>query len=354
MESIHPLARNHITLDISPQIHLPLSVLPRTNNTRLNERSIGPSVSILGRSLSKLVRTIKTTCSPASVSKVNIRVLVQELNLLAKILLTASSVTATSLGQHSLPAVLLEPGGKGLEGGIDVVLDALGVGSGVVAVKILVYVHDEVVGGAIRVLDGVEGRGGAGGDEGLGAGVALTGHEDDVALSSGSTDGSYDSLHGRGPLGDVGDVLKFQVSHLDYFSAIEKTYMRFVHDTKGDLGLAAILGCQLLPNVRQLRVGRSTLADNTTVPSSVVVEIQNTQRCTRAQASLYKTVVLLEVGLVQSCTKLVVEQELPANWQTESVKTVVLDEVVHLTERSALADNVVGLVRASQGTSSVS
>ena len=82
--------------------------------------------------------------------------ILQELQLLAQILLTALSVTATSLSQHGLPVVLLEPCCEWLERSIDVVLDALGVGAGVVAVKVLVYIHDEVGGGAIRVLDSVQ------------------------------------------------------------------------------------------------------------------------------------------------------------------------------------------------------
>jgi len=74
--------------------------------------------------------------------------------------------------------------------------------------------------------------------------------------------------------------------------------MGFVHDTKSNLGLVAILLSQLLPNVRQLRVGWSTLSNDLTVPSSVVVDVQNTQGSARVQTSLYKAVVLLEIGSV--------------------------------------------------------
>jgi hypothetical protein len=82
--------------------------------------------------------------------------LLQELQFLAQILLATGSVTATSLGQHSLSVVLLEPRRKRLESSVDVVLHALGVCSRVVAVQVLVHIHDEVIGGAVGVLDLVQ------------------------------------------------------------------------------------------------------------------------------------------------------------------------------------------------------
>jgi hypothetical protein len=131
------------------------------------------------------------------------------------------------------------------------------------------------------------------------------------------------------------------------------TYVWLVHDTEGDLGLAAVLLCQLLPYIRQLRINWSTLANNLVVPSSVVVKVENTQRCTRLQASLHEAIVLGEVVRIKCSTKLVVEQELPAYWETERVETVVLNEMVHLSKRSAATDDVVGLVRARQGAFAV-
>jgi hypothetical protein len=146
------------------------------------------------------------------ISKTRHWYLLQKLEFLAQILLATLSVSATSLSQHGLPAVLLEPSCERLERGVDVVLHALGVGSRVVTVQVLVHVHDEVVGGAVRVLDLVQSRCGAGRDECLCAGEALAGHQNQVVLCGGSADGGYDGLDGVGPLVDVGDVLGSNVS----------------------------------------------------------------------------------------------------------------------------------------------
>lgn len=62
---------------------------------------------------------------------------------------------------------------------------------------------------------------------------------------------------------------------------------------------------------------------------------------------------MTKVVAVQCAAKVVVEQELPAYWQTESIKSIILDEVVHLADSSALLDDVVRLVRSGQGTLSV-
>jgi hypothetical protein len=131
------------------------------------------------------------------------------------------------------------------------------------------------------------------------------------------------------------------------------TYMRLVHNAEGDLGLAAILLRQLLPDVCQLRIGRSSLSNNRSVPTCIVVDIENAQRCTRVETALDQAVVLTKVIAVQCTAKIVVEQELPAYWQTESVKSIIFDEVVHLPDGGTLLDDVVGLVRSGQGALSV-
>jgi hypothetical protein len=131
------------------------------------------------------------------------------------------------------------------------------------------------------------------------------------------------------------------------------TYMWFIHDTEDNLGLAAVLLRKLSPYVRQLRVRWSTLTNNCSIPSSIVVDIEDAQRCTRVQASLYEAIVLCEVVPIQSTAELVVEQELPAHGETESVERVILDKVVHLCQCSASTDDVVRLVRSCQGAFAV-
>jgi hypothetical protein len=138
--------------------------------------------------------------------------LLQELEFFAKVFFAAGSVSTTGLGQHGLPVVLLEPSRKRLERRVDVVLYAFGVCSRVVAVQVLVYIHDEVGSGAIGVLDFVQSSCRARRDECLCTGVSLTGHQDQVVLGAGSTNGGYDGLDGVCPFVDVGNILDPNVS----------------------------------------------------------------------------------------------------------------------------------------------
>jgi hypothetical protein len=94
--------------------------------------------------------------------------LLQVIKLLAQIIHTALSVSTTSLGQDGLSVVLSQPSSKRRESGIDIVCDALGVGAGVVRVEILVHIEDQVVGCAVRVLDGGESGGRSVADVGSG------------------------------------------------------------------------------------------------------------------------------------------------------------------------------------------
>lgn len=56
----------------------------------------------------------------------------------------------------------------------------------------------------------------------------------------------------------------------------------------------------------------------------------NNTSSTRLQAGLDQLIILSSVGLIQRTAKLVVEQILPAHWETEDVHLVILDEVLHL------------------------
>ena len=133
--------------------------------------------------------------------------LLQELEFLAQVLLAAGGVATTSLRQERLAVVLPQPRSERLEGSVDAVLDALGVGAGVVAVKVRVHVHDKVVLGAVGVRDFVKCRCGARRDKGLCAGVALAGKQNEVVLGACVTDRGHSGLDSGGPASNVGDVL---------------------------------------------------------------------------------------------------------------------------------------------------
>ena len=204
-------------------------------------------VSVTVRSLRKDVRSVERSSSPASPSKVDIRVLIEVSQRLADILLTASSVSTTSLRKESLTLVGAEVTGEGLESRRDLVADTSGAGAGPVRVHVLVDIVDELGDGAVRVLDGGEGRGGVCLETGSGS-VACTGQEDQLASGTSGTDGGDGGLDGDGP-GGHGEVVGF------------------VHDAEDDLGVGRIFCSQLAPQICELGVGRTALANNTTVPA---------------------------------------------------------------------------------------
>ena len=111
----------------------------------------------------------------------------------------------------------------------------------------------------------------------------------------------------------------------------EDTY-RLVHDAKGDLVVALVLGGNLRPKAGELSVGGTALANDLAVPAGVVVDVDNAEGSAGGQAVLDLLIVDGPVGGAEGAADLVVDEELPADGDTEGVEAVVLDEVVHLVE----------------------
>lgn len=105
--------------------------------------------------------------------------------------------------------------------------------------------------------------------------------------------------------------------------------MRLVHQAEEEFAVAPVLGGKLRPEIHVLRNGRATLADDLSIPASIIVNI-NDARCTGSQASLDQLIILPGVCRIQLPSKLVVEQVLPADRQSEEVEIVILDEMLHL------------------------
>lgn len=172
---------------------------------------VGPAVAVLGGDLGELVASREHASGPTSPAKVDVRVLVNGIELLAKRSQAARVVRATGLSENGLALVGLEPSTKSVEG-LNVVGGASGVGAGTVGVEVLVDVEDEVGGGAVEVLDFEESGTGAVRDESGSVGPLVTGEEDLVAGGAGLTDGGHGGLNGGGPGVDVDVVLKGNVS----------------------------------------------------------------------------------------------------------------------------------------------
>lgn len=114
-------------------------------------------------------------------------------------------------------------------------------------------------------------------------------------------------------------------------SSQEDTY-RLVHDAKGDLVVALVLGSNLRPKAGEVSVGGTALANDLAVPAGVVVDVDNAKSSACGQAVLDLLVVDGPVGGAEGAADLVVDEELPADGDTEGVEAVVLDEVVHLVK----------------------
>lgn len=154
---------NHFHQEVkSSRNHLPLEL---ASNALSNKRDISPAVAVLSRHLSELVGAAEHARAPASPSKVNVRVLVKNVQLLAHGFQAARvGRSATSLGQDGLTLVLAQPVAESGER-IGVVGGAGGVGAAVVGVEVLVHVEDEVCCAAVEVGDFDQSAAGAVGDE---------------------------------------------------------------------------------------------------------------------------------------------------------------------------------------------
>lgn len=114
-------------------------------------------------------------------------------------------------------------------------------------------------------------------------------------------------------------------------SSQEDAY-RLVHDAKGNLVVALVLGGNLRPKAGEVSVGGTALANDLAVPAGVVVDVDNAEGSAGGQAVLDLLVVDSPVGGAEGAADLVVDEELPADGDTEGVEAIVLDEVVHLVE----------------------
>lgn len=171
-------------------------------------------------------------------------------------------------------------------------------------------------------------------------------NEDKLRLSY-STDSSYHSLYCICPFVDVRDIMRLHlISVVVHYYDRERVYL--IHETKHDLLLACVFCRQLSPQVHELIICRSTLADDLTIPAGIyntvrwdaivhlrshltVVDVNHTS-CPSSQAPLNKLIILPKVGSIKCATKLIVDEPLPANWKAEDVEPIIFGEVLHLAQ----------------------
>jgi hypothetical protein len=68
------------------------------------------------------------------------------------------------------------------------------------------------------------------------------------------------------------------VSDFTLHPKVDSAY-RLVHQAKGDFVVVLVLGCKLRPKTGELGVRRAALTNNGTVPSSIIVDINDAKRC---------------------------------------------------------------------------
>lgn len=123
--------------------------------------------------------------------------------------------------------------------------------------------------------------------------------------------------------------------------------MGLVHQAEHNVLLRLVLGSKLRPDIGELGVGGTALADDGAVPARVVVQVENAGRAC-GKTALNQLVVRGEESCVKGSAERVLDHVLPAEGQTEDVQLVVASEVLHLgnTAGSGVYEAV---VRASTG-----
>ena len=127
-----------------------------------------------------------------------------------------------------------------------------------------------------------------------------------------------------------------------------------VHQAKCDPAVALVLGRDLRPKAGELGVCRTALTNDRSVPTGVVVDVNDAKRSTGVQTSLDLSVVRGPIVGVERATKVVVEEVLPSDRNAEGVQAVVFDKVLHLVETDlAGVDDTAGLAGSIDGAAEV-
>ena len=226
----------------------------------------------------------------------------------ADVRVAAVDVAAASLGEQGLAAHTAQIVGQRRELVVHAVGDALG-RRAALAVEILMRLVDELARRPVTIDDARQRRGRIVLEAADGV-VVGAGQEDHLCLGAVVADGVDDLLDGGGPGRHVEVV-------------------RLVHDAEDDVGLRCVFLGELGPEVGELVVGRSALADDAAVPSGVVVHVDDAERAGR-KARLHDLVVGTEEVCVQRASEVVVDEVLPSDRNAEEVELVILGKVLHL------------------------
>jgi len=277
-----------------------------------HKERIVPDPVDLSRYFTENVVGSKASGSPSSISEIDIAVLPHELQLLAKVSNARLHIASPSLREQSLTVMATKPLGQRSKCIVNVVRDAFSMGTRVIHVKILVHFHDEVSLGAIRVGNIFQSVGRSIADVCFSRGPVVSWEEDHLSDSARPTDCVHDGLYSIRPCGDVRNV------------------MGFIHGTEDDPRLSRQPLRYLSPDIGKLGVRDivSALADDASVPTSIIVDIHDAVG-SGGQAIVNEGTVLGPLGFVNRPAKFG-SKILPSDGETEESHTLG-SEVVHLT-----------------------
>jgi len=181
-------------LDGLPPCDCLASAMEAFGHTVLDDGSIGPGTVVVDRELGESVTSVEVSGGPADPSEIHIRVLIEISQLLTQISRAIASLSTTGFSIERLSSVASKPLSQRSESISDVVCDAIGGGSRVVGIEILVDVEHKVCDGAVGIGHQVESSSGTIGDEGCGRSPVVPWKEAYLRSGTSVTDSSYRSL----------------------------------------------------------------------------------------------------------------------------------------------------------------
>lgn len=222
--------------------------------------------------------------------------------------LTASSIAAASLGEHTLAAHTAQIVCHWRESVGHAVGDAFCLRAAR-TIEILVHLIDQFVMRPVIVLDGGQSRGRSG-LEAAGCVVIRAGEEDPLGGGAVVTNGIDGLLDGGGPGG-------------------HNKVVRLVHYAEDDVFLRGVLLGELGPEIAKLVVRWSALADDAAVPAGIVVHVEDAEGA-GGETRFHEFVVGAEKALVQRTSKVVVDEVLPSDGKAKDIELVIRHKVLHL------------------------
>ena len=119
--------------------------------------------------------------------------------------------------------------------------------------------------------------------------------------------------------------------------------MRLVHQSEGYPALRRVFASYLAPEASELCCSWPVLTDDLPIESSIVVQVDQTQRSSRVEASRDQLVELRKVVRVDRVAAYIssvvlIDEVLPCHWKPKGVQLDIIDKMVDLCHPIARVD----------------